>query len=314
MQPNMQQIPQPQMMGQNPQIMMANPQQMMPQNQLYQVIQTNSTTNRCEKFSQWLTGSKNIPLMVFLIFMASAAGFIFNLFIDSLTFGPILSFSSLGNILFALFVWLPMAAKIEKNTSTVRYGVLYLINCSILCVLTLNFPLSCNRIWCFVLFETLLIAFSNRNKKMKFFCCKLEGKVVIIITIIYFLIFNWFFFISVGVTFVYTFVYQKFLINKFGISNEKVERIENSCFFNWLKNKLATFITLKEVLEKGQQQPLVQNSHIQNSNNSSFVPVNMYPNYYSGFNPNMQPIQPIPHAEAIENVESNMNNMNQPPQ
>ena len=99
MQPNMQQIPQPQMMGQNPQMMMANPQQMMPQNQLYQVIQTNSTTNRCEKFSQWLTGSKNIPLMVFLIFMASAAGFIFNLFIDSLTFEPILSFSSLGNIL-----------------------------------------------------------------------------------------------------------------------------------------------------------------------------------------------------------------------
>ena len=49
MQPNMQQIPQPQMQ-------MPNPQQIPPQNQLYQIVQTNSTPNRCEKFSNWLTG------------------------------------------------------------------------------------------------------------------------------------------------------------------------------------------------------------------------------------------------------------------
>ncbi len=308
MQPNMQQIPQPQMMGQNPQIMMANPQQMMPQNQLYQVIQTNSTTNRCEKFSQWLTGSKNIPLMVFLIFMASAAGFIFNLFIDSLTFGPILSFSSLGNILFALFVWLPMAAKIEKNTSTVRYGYLYLLNSSILCIFSLRFPLSFSRVWCFVLFETLLIAFSNKNKKMKFFCCKISGKAVIISSIIYHCFFNLFNLYCIIITGIYTIIYQKYLINKFGVSNEKVERLENWCCINWLKNNLTTFTTIKEVLEKGQQQlPLVENSNIQNSNNSSFIPINMYPNYYSGLAPNMQQPIPMPQADAIRTVEPNMN-------
>ena len=308
MQPNMQQIPQPQMMGQNPQMMMANPQQMMPQNQLYQVIQTNSTTNRCEKFSQWLTGSKNIPLMVFLIFMASAAGFIFNLFIDSLTFGPILSFSSLGNILFALFVWLPMAAKIEKNTSTVRYGYLYLFNSSILCIFSLRFPSAFSRVWCFVLFETLLIAFSNKNKKMKFFCCKISGKAVIISSIIYHCFFNLFNLYCIIITGIYTIIYQKYLINKFGVSNEKVERLENWCCINWLKNNLTTFTTIKEVLEKGQQQlPLVENSNIQNSNNSSFIPINMYPNYYSGLAPNMQQPMPMPQADAIRTVEPNMN-------
>ena len=73
---------------------------------------------------------------------------------------------------------------------------------------------------------------------------------------------------------------------------------------------MTTFITLKEVLEKGQQnQPLVQNN-IPNSNNSSFIPVNMYPMYYSGVIPGMQPMQPmgqIPQAEEIKSDDSNAN-------
>ena len=179
MQTNMQQIPQPQMMP------MPNPQQMQSVNQIYQVVQTNSTPNRCEKFSQWMTGSKNIPFMVFLIFMSNAASFIFSLLNDYVYVGPAVTFSSFAHFLFALFVWLPMSIKIEKNTSTVRYGYLYLVNCSLLSIFTISFPLSLNRIWSFILFETLLIALSNKDKKIKFFFWKIGAKSVIILSILY---------------------------------------------------------------------------------------------------------------------------------
>ena len=81
-----------------------------------------------------------------------------------------------------------------------------------------------------------------------------------------------------------------------------MEKIENWCFITWLKNKMSTFITLKEVLEKENQNP--SQSNIQNSNNSSFIPMNMYPNYYSGL---QQPMQPMGQAEEIKNIESNEN-------
>lgn len=320
MQPNMQQIPQPQMINQSQQASMNNPQPIQPQGQLYQIVQQDSTPNRCEKFSEFITGVRNVPLMVFLILMGSSGFFILNLINPFYSF-PCLILPSLANFCFALFVWSKMAIKIEKNTSTVRYGALYVINNSILSLVSFGFPLCLSKIWCFTLFETLLIALSNKDKKMKFFCCKLTGNNVIICTIIYHLVFNWFHGFSLILTIIYAFVYQKYLIKKFAISNEKVERIENWCLINLLKNKLQTFITLKEVLEKSQQQqPLVQNNNVQNYNNSSFIPVNMYPNYYSNMQPMqqmppmpvqpMQPIQPISQAEGIRTIDSNESSRN----
>ena len=303
MQPNMQQEIQPQMMVQNLQMQIGNP-----QNQLYQVVQSNSTPTRCEKFSKWLTGSYNVPFMVFLILMGSFLFFIVTLIFS--TFFPvgILCFSSFGNLLFALFVWGPMAIKIEKNTSTVRYGCLYVINNVILSICCLSFPLMLNTVWNFILFETLLIAFSNKDKRMKFFCCKMSGKAVIVSSIIYNLVFNWILFFPLTVTIGYTFVYKRWLINKFAISNERVERYENCCLFRWFNNKFTTFVTLKDVLEKEKQsQPLMQNNNMQNVNNSSFIPINMYNNYYSGIVPGMQQMQPNQQNSQVElrTVDSN---------
>ena len=203
MQQNIQQIPQPQMMVQNSQIQMANP-------QLYQVVQTNSTPNICEKFSKLLTGSYNIPLTVFLILMGSLLVFIIFLIVGPSFLKGLLLFSSLGNFLFALFVWCPMAIKIEKNTSTVRYLLLFLINKLIISIFSLGLQTN----WNFILFETLLIALSNRNKRMKFFCCKMSGKAVIASTIIYCLIFNWILFFPLIMTIVYTFIYKNSLFVK----------------------------------------------------------------------------------------------------
>ena len=303
MQPNMQQVLQPQMMFQNPQMQMGNP-----QNQLYQVVQSNSEPTRCEKFSKWLTGSYNVPLMVFLILMGSFLLFIITIILSMFLPSGILCFSSFGNLLFALFVWGPMAIKIEKNTSTVRYGCLYVINNVFLSICCLSFPLMLNTVWNFILFETLLIAFSNKDKRMKFFCCKMSGKAVIASSIIYYLVFNWILFFHLAITVGYTLVYKRWLINKFGISNERVERYENWCLFRCLKNKFTTFVTLKDTLEKEKQsQPLMENNNMQNANNSSFIPINMYNNYYSGIVPGMQQMQPNQQNSQIElrTVDSN---------
>ena len=301
----MQQLPNHQVMVQNPQNQLGLPQQYPQNQQLYQVVQTNSNLTRCERFSKWISSSSNIPFTVFVILMCSSLVFIITLIIGNSILTGCLSVSALADFLFALFVWGPMAIKIENNTSTVRYGGLYVINSSILAICTFGFPiLSIHKIWNFVLFETLLIALSNRDKKMKFFCCKVEGKTLIILTIVYHLIFNGVFIFSLLITIGYTFIYRRYLINKIAISNEKVERMENWCIINWFKNKLTTFITLKEVLDKGNQNQSSQQNNIQNSNNSSFVPNNMYPNYYSGL---QQPMQPMAQAEEIKNVESNAN-------
>ena len=320
MQPNMQQIPQPQMAPQNVQNQMNNPQPMPPQGQLYQIVQQNSTISRCERFSTWISGVSNIPLVVFLVLMGSSAHFILCLMCPFAKSYTILS--SLANFLFTLFVWSKMAIKIEKKTSTVRYGYLYLVNNAILSVCTFRLPLCLCRIWNFVLFETLLILLTNRDKKVKFFCCSLSGKKAIIFTIIYHFLFNSF--VPLVMTIGYVFLYKKYLVKKFSISNEKVERMENWCLVGWTKNKFQTFITINEVLEKSKQ-PLVQNSNVSNVSNpngSSFVPVNMYPVYYSNvqaMQPPMQvvpPMQPIAQAQAIREIDSNssMVNLNQPSQ
>ena len=304
MQPNIQQVVQPQMMVPNPQMQMGNP-----QSQLYQVVQSNSTPTLCEKFSKWLTGSYNVPLIVFIILMSCFLLFIVTIILSAILPVGILCFSAFANLLFALFVWGPMAVKIEKNTSTVRYGCLYVINSVLLSICSLSFPLIINSVWSFIIFETLLIALSNKDKRMKFFCCKMSGKAVIASTIIYCLIFNWILFFPLIMTIVYTFIYKRWLIKKFAISNERVERYENWCLFRWLKNRLNTFITLKDVLEKEKQsQPLMQNNNAQNVNNSSFIPINMYNNYYSGIIPGMQQMQPIQQnsqEDGLRTVESN---------
>ena len=126
MQPNMQQIPQQQMMNQNPQFQMGIPQQI-PQNQnqqLYQIVQTDSTPNRYEKFSKWLTGTYNAPLIVLLVLMGSSGFLIFCLVLQNIFPTGVLTFSAFGNFLFTLYVWSPMTIKIERNTTTVRYGCL----------------------------------------------------------------------------------------------------------------------------------------------------------------------------------------------
>ncbi len=101
--------------------------------------------------------------------------------------------------------------------------------------------------------------------------------------------------ISLVITIVYAFIYNKWLSQKINISNERVQRMENCCCVRCFKEKLQTFITLEDTQNKDKkQQPLVNHQQdINNSVNMSFIPSNMYPNYYSGIiaAPGQQQIQ-----------------------
>ena len=307
-----QQIPQVQMIPQNMQNPQANP---APHNQNLQVIQTEAP-NTCEKFSKFLTGTANIPFTVFIILMSSFGVLIIsNLF--SYYFFSYIVISSFSNLIFAIFVWSKMAIKIEMNTSTVKYCYLYLVNLFILSLITLTSPIA--RIWNFVLFETILISLNNKDKRIKFFCCKYSGNLVIVVSIIYHIIFNSLDIIPILITIGYAYVYNKWLIQKLNISNEKIELLENSCFIKFLRDKFQTFITLRDVLNKEKnKQPLVPNNandnvHNNNINNpmqmSSFIPLNMYPNYYSGIIPNPNPndspiqVQPMQQMQPVNPVQ-----------
>jgi hypothetical protein len=313
MNPNMNQMPQPEVLNSNSQIPIQNPPEIRSQNQVYEIVQSNLNKSRCEKLSEKLTGSSNIPLMVFIILMFSSLCFIVTLIFAPYPYFGCYLFAYLADFLFAIYVWSPMAIKIEKNTSTVRYGLLYLINNASLSIISLKFPISIQNIWSFILFETLLISLSNQEKKMKFFCCKINGKVIFYSAIVYHIVFNMIFFWNIILTIAYTFVYKKYLINKIAISNEKVEKIENFCLISSIKDKIQTFITLKEALENEvpQKQSLDSNNQF---NNSSIAPINIYPNYYSGVAPTGQqmiPVQSSQHAEGIPRVESNENQQEQ---
>lgn len=291
MQPNQQILQsqsQDQILPQNPQFPMNN---IIPQNQVHQLIQTENL-NLCEKCSKYFTGSPNIPLVVFLILMSSFAYHINSVLF---TYGFLSSYyaiSSFFDLLFALLVWSKMAIKIELISSTVKYGYLYIVNLLIISIFTLTSPLK--RVWNFVLFETILISINNKDKDLKFCCCKIPGKYMIIVTITYFLIFNFCHIFSILFTICYAFIYEKCFINKINISNEKIQRLECNCIIRSLKYTFKTFISLEEVLnrEKSKQ----ENNNINNSANMSYIVNNMYPNYYSGIiqgNPNQAPIQPV---------------------
>lgn len=308
MQPDIQKNPLPQQPMMNPytQKKMVNPQQISQNRQI-----SSSTPNCCEKFSKFLTGTTNIPLIVFLILMNY-----FGLLIFSLLSAPVLSnyfliYIRLVGFLFALFVWAPLSIKIERYTSTVRYGFLYLINKIIISVCTFQFPFGLQKIYNFIIFETLLIASTNKDKKMKFFCCRITGKVLIVCTFIYQFIVMGFFLTPFLMIMIYTLIYKKCLINKFSISNEKVEKIENCCLIRCLKKRLFTFISLQEILEKEQQkQPLnSENSDASNSNNSSFVSINIYPNNNSGLISNISQMQSMQDKES-NNTESSVDSNN----
>ena len=285
------------------------------QNQMPQLIQAESQ-NSFGKCSKYITGSENVPFMVLVILMSFLASTVICFLIHFEDIMFYFFIAALFDFLFALFVWCRLSIKIEKNISTVKYGFLYFINLFILSICTLPFPfhywdplyytiyeIFCGRLglgcldkrvligcteihlfWSFILFETILIALNNREKKMKFFCCRITGKKIIIFSILYYFLFNWFSIIRLIIIVAYSFIYNKYLSKILNISNANVQKLENTRFIKYFKDKFLNFISIDEIQNKDKkEQPLV-NPQQQDISNSvmSFDPSNIYPNYYSG--------------------------------
>ena len=285
------------------------------QNQMPQLIQAESQ-NSFGKCSKCITGSENVPFMVLVILMSFLASTVICFLIRFVDIMFYFFIAALFDFLFALFVWCRLAIKIEKNISTVKYGFLYFINLFILSICTLPFPfhywnplyytiyeifygrqilgywdkrilIKCTKIqlfWNFILFETILIALNNREKKMKFFCCRITGKKVIIFSILYHFLFNWFSIIHLIIIVAYSFIYNKYLSQILNISNANVQKLENTRFMKYFKDKFLNFISIDEIQNKDKkEQPLVNPQQQDISNSAmSFDPSNIYPNYYSG--------------------------------
>ena len=285
------------------------------QNQMPQLIQAESQ-NSFGKCSKSITGSENVPFMVLVILMSFLASTVICFLIRFVDIMFYFFIAALFDFLFALFVWCRLAIKIEKNISTVKYGFLYFINLFILSICTLPFPfhywnplyytiyeifygrkilgywdkrilIKCTKIqlfWNFILFETILIALNNREKKMKFFCCRITGKKVIIFSILYHFLFNWFSIIHLIIIVAYSFIYNKYLSQILNISNANVQKLENTRFMKYFKDKFLNFISIDEIQNKDKkEQPLVNPQQQDISNSAmSFDPSNIYPNYYSG--------------------------------
>ena len=285
------------------------------QNQMPQLIQAESQ-NSFGKCSKSITGSENVPFMVLVILMSFLASTVICFLIRFVDIMFYFFIAALFDFLFALFVWCRLAIKIEKNISTVKYGFLYFINLFILSICTLPFPfhywnplyytiyeifygrqilgywdkrilIKCTKIqlfWNFILFETILIALNNREKKMKFFCCRITGKKVIIFSILYHFLFNWFSIIRLIIIVAYSFIYNKYLSKILNISNANVQKLENTRFMKYFKDKFLNFISIDEIQNKDKkEQPLVNPQQQDISNSAmSFDPSNIYPNYYSG--------------------------------
>ena len=280
-----------------------------------QLIQAESQ-NSFGKCSKCITGSENVPFMVLVILMSFLASTVICFLIHFKDIMFYFFIAALFDFLFALFVWCRLAIKIEKNISTVKYGFLYFINLFILSICTLPFPfhywdpiyytiyeIFCGRLglgcldkrvligcteihlfWSFILFETILIALNNRDKKMKFFCCRITGKKIIIFSILYYFLFNWFSIIRLIIIVAYSFIYNKYLSKILNISNANVQKLENTRFIKYFKDNFLNFISIDEIQNKDKkEQPLV-NPQQQDISNSvmSFDPSNIYPNYYSG--------------------------------
>lgn len=249
---------------------------------LQKFTKNNSNTSKCQELKIFISGSSNIPLIVYIILILSCVSVTFSFLYQFINFRPFKLLSNITNFIFIIFVWCPLATKIEKYTSTVRYGIFFLLNYIILCLINISFPLNLCNLWRFTLFETILIASSNQDKTIRFFGVQLNGRNLINISILYEIICNSvdsiiFPFISVILIIIYTLCYKLILIKKFEISNDIIKRLEDLKEINLIKNKIKSFVTIEQALDK-EKNLLIFNNICNNCNNNNFNHFNIYQN------------------------------------
>ena len=245
----------------------------------YQVPLFQPPTTCCTSFT-------NLPPVVTLIFSLNIFEGLFWLVVSNYVDHPFIDtvlLTCICNIVMAFWVWKPIAEKIERSSSSVRYLLTFLINYLILSVINMEFI----GVYKFCLFETLLIARVNTNKTMSFCCCKMRGNSLLVMTVICFFLANCWRFWTVLLTFAYVFVYQKWLIQKLVISDETVLKTEKNCLMKFFSENFASFVTLEEVKEEQERKKQEVNQVTQGQMNmqinmsSASINGHLYPSHVS---------------------------------
>ena len=224
-----------------------------------------------------LTVTVLIDLNIFFLFI--------NLFI---------SYTGLISVLlrsfFIFFFWSPLGKKVENSSGTGRYMLLLMINVlafTIPYILIFNhFHVLSESIYNFALFETLLIALSNKDKHILVINKKIPCKFIIYgIPFISLFILHQTFGMVIAV--IYALLYHKYFSNKIHFSDEYIiQSWENNCIFKLLM-KNRRYVKLND-----QFIPIINNNANVNPINYAFnnpiqsQSINIQNNNYQYYNNN----------------------------
>lgn len=183
--------------------------------------------------------------------------------------------------LFVYYVWFPLAREIEKTSGSTRYLINFLFNFGIIqlgSIFLFFWRYKYTQYFCFFIeFETILITLVNKDKKLDFFYWRISNKFSPFLIVLYYLFVTQFVHPYPIIIGLYALFYEKFLMERLAISNEKIMSIEKCCCIKLIVNK--SYVKIEETIKdytnnQEPPQPSVVISNINSPNNYPEVPQN----------------------------------------
>ena len=194
-----------------------------------------------EKLNEFIS---TCPLTIFTIILMN----IIIMFLNFLCYSN-QCFDCFIRTMIILFAWAPLGKKIENSVGSGRYICLTLLNSTIVfciynTIIYYRYYFS-EILYNFAYFEMLLVALSNKDKHILILNKKISCKFIIIVLPILslFIIYHHMYFI---ITYIYGWIYHKYLIEKLSFSDEKIKKLESSCILRRLI-KCKRYVKLPEV-------------------------------------------------------------------
>jgi len=293
--------------------MSKTPNQLLTNSNINQTIQMNSIIEKEEEsIITKLTNFKNsCPLIIKSIIIFN----IINLFIN-LLFHIKGFFFLIIRTFFIIFFWSPLGKQIEITSGSGRYLLLFFINNFIIFIpyipLFNNFYFLSEINYNFALFETILVALSNKDKYIVVINNKIPFKFIIYVVpfISLILVYKTF---AIIFTVGYSFLYHKYLINKLSLNDEIIKKFETLFFIKYImKNKsyIKIFDEYIPIVENNiQENDNIYDNNFPNMKNQQIVFENINENIIYNYQ-NDQCYNNITMSQCFNNEQINQNNEN----
>jgi len=217
------------------------PQIQIPQKEIEQIPYQEPEKSKYEKLKEFIS---TCPFTISIILSINVIIIFFSLF----CYGPWFAFLIRNFIIF--FAWAPLGKKIENSVGSGRYICLSLLNMNIVFLIYIFiFPVFrfyfSEIFYNFAYFEMLLVSLSNKDKHILFFNKKIPCKFIIYLLpiISVFIIYHHIYFI---LTYIYGWIYYKYLTERVNFTDEKIKKLESFCIFQ-LFVKSKRYVKLPEV-------------------------------------------------------------------